>query len=114
MYSQSGSLSVFKYPMLNTTIDAIRAVLRMDPTVSTPERVKILYRLRRGELPKRPETPAVARLLRREAVAERLCCSLRMVDHLAVQGILRRVTFPGRKRAGGFREVDVEALINGP
>lgn len=58
--------------MLNSTIDAIRAVLRMDPTVSTPERIKIIYRLRRGELPQKPEAPAVARLLR-EALAEWLC-----------------------------------------
>jgi hypothetical protein len=98
--------------MLNTTIDAIKAVLRMDATVSTPERVKIIFRLRRGDVPQKPETPARARLLRRDVVAERLCCSLRTVDKLAVQGLLHRVTFPGRKRASGFREADVEALVN--
>jgi Fe2+ or Zn2+ uptake regulation protein len=100
--------------MLNTTIDAIRAVLRMDPTISTPERVKIIYRLKRGDSPKKPEAPAVAKLLRRETVAERLCCSLRTVDKLAVQGLLHKVTLPGRKRAIGFRETDVDALVNGP
>ena len=98
--------------MLNTTINAIEAVLRMDATVSIPERVKITFRLRLGDVPKKPETPTVARLLRREVVAERLCCSLRTVDRLAVQGLLHRVTFPGRKRASGFREADVEALVN--
>jgi hypothetical protein len=98
--------------MLNTTIDAIKAVLRMDPTVSAPERTKIIFRLKASDVPKKSETPAVARLLRRQVVAERLCCSLRTVDHLAVQGLLHRVTFPGRKRASGFREADVEALVN--
>lgn len=85
----------------------------MDPTVSAPERVKVIFRLRRGDVPNKRETPAVARLLRRETVAERLCCSLRTVDKLAVQGLLHRVTFPGRKRASGFREADVESLVNG-
>ena len=99
--------------MLNTTINAIGAVLRMDATVSTPERVKIIFRLSRGDVPQKPETPTHARLLRREVVADRLCCSLRTVDHLAVQGLLHRVTFPGRKRASGFREADVETLVNG-
>ena len=98
--------------MLDTTIYAIKAVLRTDATVSTAERVKIIFRLRRGDVPKKPETPAPARLLRRDVVAERLCCSLRTVDKLAVAGLLHRVTFPGRKRASGFREADVEALVN--
>lgn len=38
---------------------------------------------------------------------------MRMVDHLAADGVLKKVTLPGRKRGGGFREADVEALING-
>jgi len=84
----------------------------MDATISTPERVKIVFRLKLDDAPKKPEAPAPARLLRREVVAERLCCSLRTVDKLAVQGLLHRVTFPGRKRASGFREADVEALVN--
>ena len=69
-------------------------------------------RLMGSDVPDKPQTPAVARLLRREVVAERLCCSVRTVDHLAVQGLLHRVTFPGRKRASGVREADVEGLVN--
>ena len=99
--------------MLNTTIDAIRAVLRMDPTVSGVERTKIIFRLRRGDQEKKAPAPKEARLLRRETVAERLACSMRTVDHLAADGVLKRVTLPGRKRGGGFREADVDALING-
>jgi hypothetical protein len=52
-------------------------------------------------------------LLRREVVAERLGCSLRTVDHLAVEGVSRKITLPGRKRACGFLEAAVEALLTG-
>ncbi len=99
--------------MLNTTIDAIRAVLRLDPTVSGTERMKIIFRLRRGDVERKVSPPKEARLLRRGTVAERLACSVRTVDDLAANGVLKKVTLPGRKRGGGFREADVDALING-
>jgi hypothetical protein len=99
--------------MLSTTIDAIRAVLRMDPTVSTEQRMKIIFRLRRGDQEPKVAAPREARLLRREVVAERLGCSLRTVDHLAAEGVLRKVTLPGRRRACGFLEAGVEALLTG-
>jgi hypothetical protein len=97
--------------MLSTTIDAIRAILRMDPTVSTEQRMKIIFRLRRGEREPKAAPPREARLLRREVVAERLGCSMRTVDHLAAEGVLRKVTLPGRKRACGFLESDIETLL---
>lgn len=99
--------------MFNTTIDAVRAILRCDPSVSAAERVRIIFRLRRGDEVKKPEPPKPARLLKREAVADRLACSTRLVDKLATQGVLRKVTLPGRKRAAGFREADIDALVNG-
>ena len=99
--------------MFNTTIDAIRAVLRMDPTVSTAQRMKIIFRLRRGDEQTKAAPPREARLLRSEVVAGRLDCSLRTVDHLAAEGVLRKVTLPGRKRACGFLEAAVEALLTG-
>lgn len=100
--------------MFNTTIDAIKAVLRCDPGVSPAERAKIIFRLRHGDEAKKPAPPKEARLIRREVVADRLSCSLRTVDKLATQGLLRKVTLPGRKRSCGFREADIEALVNGP
>jgi hypothetical protein len=33
------------------------------------------------------------------------------VDRLAADGVLRRVTLPGRARAAGFRLHDVQTLI---
>jgi putative DNA primase/helicase len=50
------------------------------------------------------------RSIRREA-ARRLDCSIRAVDHWARMGILKKVKISGRKRAVGFRETDITALI---
>ncbi len=57
--------------------------------------------------------PTPERLLRRAQVADRLSCSLRLVDLLAARGALSRVRLPGRQRGGGFRETEVAALIAG-
>jgi hypothetical protein len=75
--------------------------------------MKIIFRLRRGDEEAKAAPPREARLLRREVVAERLGCSLRTVDHLAAEGVLRKVTLPGRKRACGFLDAAVEALLTG-
>jgi hypothetical protein len=52
------------------------------------------------------------RLMRRTEVARMLGRTIRSVDHLAREGVLKRVSLPGRSRAAGFRESDVLALIS--
>lgn len=56
--------------------------------------------------------PGGERILRRREAGERLGVSLRTVDLLAAQGILKKMKFPGRRRACGFRACDVSRLIN--
>ena len=96
--------------MLETTLDVFKAALRSDPTVSPSERAHFLVLLRR---PPKSAAPHFCgpRLLTRKATAEMLHRSLRFVDRLAEQGILRRVTLPGRHRSIGFAQADVERLI---
>jgi predicted DNA-binding transcriptional regulator AlpA len=96
--------------MLNTTLQAISAVLRIYTTVSAAERGRIIQRLK-GEDAGRVAPPTQHRLLRRRDVAERLGMSLRTVDNLHKDGILEKVRFPGRLRAAGFREADVNSLL---
>jgi hypothetical protein len=60
---------------------------------------------------KATEPPALDRILRRGEVARLLARSPRAVDRLAADGVLRRVTLPGRARAAGFRLHDVQTLI---
>jgi len=98
--------------MLATTIEIIRSGLKSDPTLTPADRTRLMAVLRNGVTPHKPDCPApdnTPRLLRRAEVARRLSCSLRTVDNLPI----KKVKLPGRQRAAGFREGDVNALLAG-
>lgn len=97
--------------MLETTIDALKAILRSDPTVSAADRSHMVALAREGPKASKPDSavPTAPRILRRAEVAQRLSCSLRTVDKLPI----RKVKLPGRTRAAGFLESDVNALLVG-
>ena len=92
--------------MLPTTGDAVKAMLKADPSLTPADRTQIMAALRNHGKPK-------TRILQRKEVARRFNRSLRFVDKLAVEGILPRVKMPGRIRACGYREEDVERLMAG-
>lgn len=101
--------------MLQTTKDIIRSALKADPTVSVRERNDIMAILHSGTTvpkPAMPPNPGL-RIVSRAKTSEKMDRSLRFVDRLAEQGLLKKVTLPGRKRAVGFLETDVDALISG-
>lgn len=102
--------------MLLRTSDALRAVLRLDPTLEVPGRARIVNAMMRADknLTDPPTPQPVPRLLRRDEVARRLSISTRGVDILASQGLLHKVMLPGRLRGIGFRECEVTDLINTP
>ena len=98
--------------MLATTIKIVRSGLESDPTLTPADRTRLMAVLRNGVTPHKPDCPApdnTPRLLRRAEVARRLSCSLRTVDNLPI----KKVKLPGRQRAAGFREGDVNALLAG-
>lgn len=103
--------------MLQTTLQAVRSILTADPSVNPAERNRLVSLLRHRPLADenntKPAAPTVARIIRRHEVAQRLSVSLRTVDNLAKSGMLRKRTFPGRKRASGFLESDVVELLTG-
>ena len=103
--------------MLPTTLEAIKAVLRADPSVREPERKRLLALLRKPADAKEPEQPRAQitpRIVKRSEAAQLLGnCSLRMVDRLAQSGTLKKVKLPGRTRACGFLEEDLRALMKG-
>jgi hypothetical protein len=101
--------------MLICTSDAVRAILRMDPTLDIQIRTRIINAMLKAakEPSKTPEPPQpVPCLIRKEEVARRLSVSMRTVDHLVTDGALTKVYLPGRGRGLGFRESDVNELIN--
>jgi hypothetical protein len=101
--------------MLTTTIDAFRAILAMDGTLSQAERVRILELITGTAAPAEEIAPVekagADRLLSAAEVAEQLHRTKRSVHHLADAGILPRVVLPGRTRGAGFRQSDVDALL---
>ena len=102
--------------MLLTTLDAMKAMLRADPSISPGDRVRLMTRLREGpelDNDKAPAVPQAPHLLRRSAVAARLSTSLRTVDNLCRQGLLKKRVLDNRQRAYGILAESVDALITG-
>jgi hypothetical protein len=102
--------------MLVTTLDVIRAGLKSDPTITPTDRNHLIALLRTGVAAPNPPAPSPdtgPRIIRRREAARRLACCVRVIDRLAQEGKLKRVKLPGRVRAAGFREGDVNALLAG-
>ena len=99
--------------MLNTTADAIKSMLKADPSLTPEDRAAILATIRNHGKTETPKADHGPQLLTRKMAAGMLNRSPRLIDLLAAQGTLQRVTLPGRTRAAGFRRADVLALIEG-
>jgi len=99
--------------MLDSTIELIRAGLKTDPTLSPSECTRLLSILRNHN--RQTPSPQIKseplRVIRRKQAAERLNSSLRFVDLLTQQGILKKCTLPGRKRAVGILESSLLAVL---
>jgi hypothetical protein len=95
--------------MLPTTIEIIRSGLKSDPSLTAADRSRLITLLRNWQVTPKAETPAesVPCIIRRAEVARRLSCSLRTVDKLPIP----KVKLPGRQRAAGFLESNVNALL---
>jgi hypothetical protein len=99
--------------MLDSTIELIRAGLKTDPTLSLAERARLILILRNhGRQTQPPQAVhAEPKIIRRKQAAERLNSSLRFVDLLARQGVLKKCTLPGRRRAVGILESSLLAVL---
>ena len=102
--------------MLATTLQIIKSGLQGDPTLSARARTRILATLRNGQDTAKaelgePTKPTAPRIIRRREAAQMYGCSLRLIDRLAAQGVLRRVRLPGRQRGAGFLQSDLLAII---
>lgn len=97
--------------MQHSTFEIIKATLKADQTVSPAERSRFLEALQQGPENQPNPEPACPRILRRAEAAKRLGCSLRTVDNLCKEGTLKKRAFPGRQRAAGILEADLNAVI---
>lgn len=101
--------------MLQTTVEAIRAILKADPDV-TPVKVKeIVAFMRNGKHHKPETTTTTAKLpaiVRPAQAAVMLGRSVRAIHALCTQGLLKKATWPGRQRAAGITQASLTALLN--
>jgi hypothetical protein len=102
--------------MLPTTVDAVKALLKADPSVTPDDRIRIVSVIRNNgtaAAAAQPKATVERRVLTRAEVARRFNRSLRFVDGLGNSGLLRRVKMPGRQRACGYMIEEVERLMLG-
>lgn len=103
--------------MLPTTADAMNALMKADPSLTSSDRHRIMAAVRNHGRVAPAKQPGAGRLetrvLQRTDVARRFGRSVRFVDKLAGQGVLRRVRLPGRVRACGFLAEEVERVMAG-
>jgi hypothetical protein len=101
--------------MLDSTIELIRAGLKTDPTLSPAERSRLLVAIRsHGKqipTPQLTSQDVAPKIIRRKQAAERPNSSLRFVDLLARQGVLKKCVLPGRTRAVGILESSLLAAL---
>lgn len=97
--------------MLNTTVDAVRAILAADPSVTGDLRAKMIEALK--QTGKAGGGRAVDPIVRRLDAAQRLSVSVKTLDLWRRQGRVRAVSFGDGTRAVGFRASTLDAFLNG-
>jgi predicted DNA-binding transcriptional regulator AlpA len=91
------------------TLQAVRAILRADASLSDEQRGVMLKAMKHGgeQAPTRNEP---RRILRRREAAALLGRSVRTIDEWARVGLIRKVRLPGRARACGFSSAELERV----
>ncbi len=102
-----------KIMALETTLQAVSAILKTDPTVTPKSRSEFLAKLRHDDRPTEPtnHTEKATRIVRRGEAAARLGIGLRTLDKICENGSLAKRVFPNRKHAAGILESDLEAWM---
>ena len=90
---------------------AIRhAAIAADRTISSENRIQALALLAGEPIEQRPSLPAI---VSRGEAARLIGRTRKRIDQIASAGFLTRVPVPGSKRALGFSEASVRALLEG-
>lgn len=99
--------------MLASNLEVIKAVLKTDPTISQSHRRELLDFLANGKAAADPPPTTGPRVLRIKAVAQQIGQTPRSIHQLCKEGLLQKVSFPGRTRSAGVLESSVNALLSG-
>ena len=98
---------------LQTTRDAVRSILRTDPTCSADDRLRVLAALNGKAMSAAglAGVKAPPRIVRFPAAAVQLGCGVRLLHRLAQNGQIRKCKLPGRVRCHGILEEDLARLM---
>ena len=99
---------------LQTTRDAIKSILKTDPTCSGDDRQRVLDALSGKAVPACGATVAPApppRIVRFPEAAAQLGCNVHLLHRLAQAGALRKCKLPGRVRCHGILESDLARML---
>lgn len=98
---------------LQTTRDAVRSILKTDPTCNDADRQRVLDAMSGKAVPASGETVKAPppRIVRYAAAAEQLGCSVKLLHRLAHGGAIRKCKLPGRVRCRGVLAEDLARLM---
>ena len=103
--------------MLPTTAEAIRAILRADPSLTPMDQKRVITFLRNGNAVKgtaqpQPATKLFPSIIRNDQAAKELNRSVRSIHNLCSQGLLLKAKITGRTRCAGVTRESFTALLN--
>ena len=99
---------------LQTTRDAIRSILKTDPTCNEDARQRVLDALSGKAVPASGAVvtpPARPRIVPYVEAAKQLGCGVKLLHRLAQTGAIRKCRLPGRVRCRGVLEEDLTRLL---
>lgn len=99
---------------LQTTRDAVRSILKTDPTCSNEDRQRVLDALSgKAVVASGAPTPALTppRIVRYPEAAQQLGCGVKLLHRLAQTGAIRKCRLPGRVRCRGVLAEDLARLM---
>ncbi len=99
---------------LQTTRDAVKSILKTDPTCSADDRQRVLDALSGKAVAKSgapTPAPTPPRIVRFPEAAAQLGCNVHLLHRLAQAGALRKCKLPGRVRCHGILEADLSRML---
>ena len=100
---------------LQTTRDAVKSILKTDPTCNDADRQRVLDALSGKAVPASgaaglpPASPP--RIVRFPEAAKQVGCHVHLLHQMARAGAIRKCKLPGRVRCHGILAADLERLL---
>lgn len=98
--------------MLQSTLDAVKAIIKTDPSIPIEDREQIIQNAKQHGKAGATMPAVKDRLLSRNQVAEILGKTPRFIDLLHRQGVLQKFKIAGRKYSAGFKASEIQRFLD--